>query len=58
MALLKGKKTYVSAGIAVITAVAAYLTGDISIAEAGQLVLTAVLGVTIRHAVSTETKGN
>lgn len=49
--MLKGYKTYVAAAVAVITAVAAYLVGDISVAEAAQLALTAVLGATIRHGI-------
>ena len=49
--MLKGYKTYVAAAVAVITAVAGYLVGDISVAEAAQLVLTAVLGATIRHGI-------
>lgn len=49
--MLKGYKTYVATAVAVITAVAAYLVGDISVAEAAQLVLTAVLGATIRHGI-------
>ena len=50
--MLKGKKTYVTATLAVIGAVAAYLVGDIALADAAQLVLTAVLGATIRNGVA------
>ena len=49
--MFKGYKTYITAAVAVITAVAGYLVGDISVAEAAQLVLTAVLGATIRHGI-------
>lgn len=52
---LKGKKTYIVAALAVVTAVGAYLTGDISPMEAGQAVLTAILGATIRNGIATET---
>lgn len=50
--MFKGKKTYITAAVAVITAVAAYLTGDATIAESAQLAFTAILGATIRHGVA------
>jgi hypothetical protein len=53
MGKLAGYKTYIVAGVAVITAVAGYLTGELSAVAAGQAVLTAVLGATIRHGVTT-----
>lgn len=46
--MFKGYKTYITAGVAVITAVATYLTGDATLAEAIQLSITAVLGATVR----------
>lgn len=52
--MLKGYKTYIMAGVAVIGAVAAYLVGDLSIADTAQTVLTAILGATIRHGITTE----
>lgn len=52
--ILKGKKTYVSAAIGAIGAVAAYLVGDMALADAAQIVLTAIIGATIRHGVATE----
>ena len=48
--MLKGYKTYVVAAVAVIGAVASYLVGDIALADAVQLSLTAVLGATVRNA--------
>lgn len=48
--MFKGKKTYIVAGIGVLSALAAYLTGDATAAEAVQLAFTAVLGATIRNA--------
>lgn len=53
--MLKGYKTYITAGLAVLTAAAGYLTGDLSIGDALQTTVTAILGATIRHGVSTET---
>ena len=50
--LLKGYKTYIVAGVAVIGAVASYLTGDLGLADAIQLAVTAVLGATIRSGVA------
>jgi hypothetical protein len=49
--VLKGYKTYVVAAVGIIAAVAGYLTGDLTIAQAGQAVLTAALGATIRHGI-------
>lgn len=48
--MLKGYKTYITGGIAVLSAVAAYLVGDLPLDQAAQLVLTAVLGMTLRDA--------
>ena len=50
--VLQGKKTYIVAGLGIIGAIASYLTGDVSSAQAGQLILTALLGATIRHGVA------
>lgn len=52
MDYLKGKKTYIVAAIAVLTALAGYLAGDLTIPQAGQAILTAVLGATLRHGIS------
>lgn len=52
--MLSGYKTYISAGLAFLTALAGYLTGDIAIGEALQLGFTAIMGATIRAGVSTE----
>lgn len=48
---LKGKKTYVAAGLGVLVAGASYATGEATAAQALQAVLTAVLGVTLRSAI-------
>ncbi len=47
--MLKGYKTYITAGVAVITAVADYLTGSATLAQTVQLVFTAVFAATLRH---------
>jgi len=49
MNMLKGKKTYVTAALAVLTAVGAYLTGDATVVQTTQLVFTALLGVFLRN---------
>jgi hypothetical protein len=49
--ILKGKKTYVVGALSILGTVAAYLLGDVPLAEAAQLVLTAVLGMTVRNAI-------
>lgn len=50
--MLKGKKTYLFAGLAVITAAVQYLVGDIGLADALQLAFSGVIGATIRHGIS------
>ena len=50
--MLAGYKTSITAAVAVIGGIAAYLTGDASLVQTAQLVFTAVLGATIRHGVS------
>ena len=51
---LSGYKTYIVAGIAVITAISLYLTGDATLVQTIQLVVPAILGATIRHGVTAE----
>lgn len=53
--MLKGKKTYVVAALAVLGAVAGYLTGDLSISDAIQTAVTAIIGATLRAGIATET---
>lgn len=50
--MLSGYKTYITAAVAVIGAVAAYLVGDMALSDAVQLVVTAVLGATIRNGIA------
>lgn len=49
--MLKGKKTYVTAAVAAITAVAAYLTGDATLMDTLQLVFTAAVGAFVRNGI-------
>lgn len=50
--MLSGYKTYITAGLAIAGAVAGYLTGDVSMSDAAQLVVTALLGAFLRNGVA------
>ena len=52
LTMLKGKKTYLVAALAGFGAVVGYLTGDLTIQAAAQVVLTAVLGATLRDGIA------
>jgi hypothetical protein len=54
--MLKGYKTYITAGLAVLTAAAGYLTGDLDIAQAIQLGFSAILASTVRAGVAEAAK--
>lgn len=47
--MLAGYKTYITAGVTVIGAVAAYLTGDADLMQTAQLVVTALLAAFVRN---------
>ena len=51
--MLSGYKTYVTAGLAVIGAIGAYLTGEATIAQTAQLVVTSLLAVFLRSGMKT-----
>ena len=50
--MLEGYKTYIVAGLAVLGAVAGYLVGDMSLSDAVQVIVTAVLGATLRDGIA------
>lgn len=50
--MLSGYKTYIVGGVSIISAVAAYLVGDATISDTVQLVVTAVLGMTVRSGIN------
>lgn len=54
MGKLKGKKTYVVAFMAILGALASYLTGDTTANDAIKIGIDAVLAATIRHGITTE----
>jgi len=50
--MLGGYKTYITGGLAVLGAIAGYLTGDMSLTDATQLAVTALLGIFVRAGVA------
>jgi hypothetical protein len=49
--MLKGYKTYIAAGLAVLTAAAGYLAGDMSLSDAVQLAFTGAIGAFLRSGI-------
>lgn len=49
--MLKGYKTYITAGVAIVVAVAEYLTGDATLADTANLVFTALLAAFVRNGI-------
>jgi hypothetical protein len=49
---MNGKKTYAAAAVAIVTALAGWYTGDLSVSDALQLAFTSVFAGTIRHGIS------
>ena len=47
--IFKGKKTYITAALAVAGAGAGYLTGDATAMQAAQMAVTAILAATLRN---------
>lgn len=52
IAMLSGYKTYITAAVTVIGAVGAYLSGDVSLVDAVQLIVPALLAAFIRSGVA------
>ncbi len=52
--MLIGYKTYILAGVSIIGAAASYLVGDLPLADAVQLAVTAGLGATLRGGISSK----
>jgi len=53
-AMLSGYKTYLTAAVAVVTALATYLSGDASLADTLQLAFGAILAAFIRSGVKAD----
>jgi hypothetical protein len=49
--MFAGKKTYITAAVAAITAIAAYLVGDATLTETANLVFTAMLAAFVRNGI-------
>ena len=56
MEALKGKKTYFTAGAAILTALGAYFAGDANLGVMLQAVFAALMVVFLRHGVTSEAK--
>ena len=56
MEALKGKKTYFTAGAAILTALGAYFAGEANLGVMIQAVFTALMVVFLRHGVTSEAK--
>lgn len=56
MGALSGKKTYITALLGALTAIGAYLAGDLSGADTLQAVWGAVMAATIRNGISATAK--
>ncbi len=50
--MLTGKKTYITAALTIIGALAAYFTADASVADTAQLIVTALLAAFVRNGVA------
>jgi hypothetical protein len=51
---LKGKKTYVLGGVAIIGSLASYMVGDISLTEAAGAIWAGITAMTLRAGIKTE----
>ena len=56
MEALKGKKTYFTAGAAVLTALGAYFTGEVDLTVTIQAVFAALMCIFLRQGVTSEAK--
>jgi VIT1/CCC1 family predicted Fe2+/Mn2+ transporter len=52
--MFAGKKTYITAALASLTAIAAYLVGEAPLADTAQLVFTALLAAFVRSGLHDE----
>lgn len=50
--MFAGYKTYITAGVAVVSAVAAYLVGDADLMQTANLVFTALLAAFVRNGIT------
>lgn len=49
--MFKGKKTYIVSALGILSALAGYFTGDLSVSQAAQMAFSAFLASTLRNAI-------
>jgi hypothetical protein len=52
---LQGKKTYLTGAVAILSTLIALGDGKVDLVQAAQVIVPAIMGMTIRHGVSTST---
>jgi hypothetical protein len=52
--MLKGYKTYITAGVAIIGAIAAWLVSDLSMVDAIQIIVPAAIGMFVRVGIANQ----
>jgi hypothetical protein len=57
MIMLTGYKTYIVGTLAVLGAVGGFLDGDLTLVAATQLIVPAILAMTVHHGIATTAKG-
>ena len=50
--MLSGYKTYITAAVAIIGAIGAYLVGDVAIGDTAQIIVTSLLAAFVRNGVA------
>lgn len=56
--MLSGYKTYIAGALAILSAIGGYLTGNLTVEAAANLVLPAVLAMTVRHGIARTAKAS
>lgn len=51
---IQGKKTYILGALGIVTAVVTWLVGDMDTGAMLQAILTAALGMSVRHGIATQ----
>lgn len=54
--MLSGYKTYITSAITILTAIGTFLIGEAELMEAIQLIVPAILAITVRLGITSETK--
>lgn len=56
--MLSGYKTYIAGALTILGALGGFLTGNLGVDQAVNLVVPAILAMTVRHGVSTATSAS